>query len=65
MSKFSISQQSRLVKDEHESQKKRPEEDYENKKLIPILREAFDLVMMMEQRKKEAEKKIKRIKKNQ
>ena len=46
-------------KDAPESQKKRPEEDYENKRLLPILREAFDLVMMIEKRKKEALKQIK------
>ena len=45
-----------LQKEQPDSQKKRPEEDFENKKLIPILREAFDMVMLIENRKVEAER---------
>ena len=56
---------SALNKDEHESQKKRSEEDFENKKLVPILKEAFDLITIIENRKKDAEKKIKRIERQQ
>ena len=41
-------------KDQPDSQKKKPEEDFENKKLLPVLREAFDLLMMIEKRKKDA-----------
>ena len=48
-------------KDQPDSQKKKPEEDFENKKLLPVLREAFDLLMMIEKRKKDAQKKIKAI----
>jgi len=51
------------LKDEPESQKKRPEEDYDNKKLLPILKEAFDLITTIEDRKKDMQKKIKRIEK--
>lgn len=47
-----------LQKEEHESQKKRAEEDFENKKLIPILREAFDLVTTIEKQQKRARKQI-------
>lgn len=56
---------SALNKEEHESQKKRSEEDFENKKLLPILREAFDLISTIENRKRDAEKKIKRIERQQ
>ena len=49
------------LKDQHESQKKRPEEDYENKKLLPIFKEAFDLINLIENRKRETELKIKKI----
>jgi len=52
------------MKDEPESQKKMPEEDFENKKLLPILRQAFDLITLIENRKKETEAKIKRIERN-
>ena len=47
--------------DEPESQKKRPEEDFENKRLIPVLKEAFDLISTIEERKKKTEKRIKKI----
>ena len=53
------------MKDEPESQKKRPEEDFENKKLIPILKEAFDLIDTIETRKKKAEEKIRKIRRQQ
>ena len=45
-----------LLKEQPDSQKKRPEEDFENKKLVPILREAFDLVQTIEKIKKDSEK---------
>ena len=35
-----------------ETQKKMPPEDYENKKLFPILQEAYDLVAFLENKKK-------------
>jgi hypothetical protein len=38
-----------------------PEEDFENKKLFPILRSAFDLINEIETRKKDVEGRIKRI----
>ena len=47
------------LKDEHESQKKKPEEDFENKKLVAIFREAYDLITMIENRKTQTEKRIK------
>jgi hypothetical protein len=53
------------LKDQHESQKKRPEEDFENKKLLPIFKEAFDLIMIIEDRKRETDKKIKNIRRKQ
>lgn len=49
------------LKDQHESQKKKAEEDFDNKKLVPILKEAFDLITLIEDRKRETEKKIKKI----
>jgi|LauGreDrversion4_2_1035121.scaffolds.fasta_scaffold39707_5 hypothetical protein len=39
--------------DEAQTQKKRPEEDFENLKLRPILRQAFDLIMLIENKKKD------------
>ena len=51
--------------DEPESQKKRPEEDFENKRLIPVLKEAFDLISTIEERKKKTEKRIKKIERQQ
>ena len=54
----SVNFRMRMTKDAPESQKKKPEEDFENKKLVPVLREAFELVETIENRKKEAEKKI-------
>ena len=48
-------------KDQPDSKKKKPEVDFENKKLLPVLREAYDLLMMIEKRKKDAQKKIKAI----
>lgn len=53
------------LKDQHESQKKRPEEDWENKKLLPILQEAYYLIKKINKRKEETEAKIKRIEKKQ
>ena len=49
------------MKDAPDSQKKIPEEDFENKKLIPIFKEAFDLISTIEERKKTTEARIKRI----
>lgn len=46
----------KIQKDAPESQKKKPEEDFDNKKLISVLREAFDLMEIIENRKKDAEK---------
>jgi len=46
----------RIQREEPESQKKKPEEDFDNKKLLFILREAFDLIEIIEKRKKESEK---------
>ena len=53
------------LKDQHESQKKKPEEDFDNKRLISIFKEAFDLINLIEDRKRETEKKIKNIRRNQ
>ncbi len=53
------------MKDVPDSQKKRPEEDFENKKLVPVLREAFDLLELMEMNKREAQKQISKIKRSQ
>lgn len=49
------------LKDEPESQKKMPEEDFENKKLIPILKAAFDVINEIEEKKRVTEKRIKKI----
>jgi hypothetical protein len=40
-----------------------PEEDFENKKLLPILKEAFDLIRLLEKKKQIADKEIAKIKK--
>jgi hypothetical protein len=53
------------LKDQHESQKKKPEEDFDNKRLISIFKEAFDLINLIEDRKRDTEKKIKNIRRNQ
>lgn len=53
------------MKDEPDSQKKRPEEDWENKKLLPIFEEAYKLINEIEQRKTKAEQRIKRIERQQ
>lgn len=45
-----------LQKEQPDSQKKKPEEDFENKKLFPVLREAFELVSIIEKNRAEAEK---------
>lgn len=52
------------LRDQDEEVKKLPEEDYENKKLVPILRQAFDLHMKIIKKKEEADKEIKRIQNN-
>jgi len=57
-SKFNLDN---LREDIEETQKKMPEEDFENKKLLPILQEAFDLVDMLEKKKKETHKQLKRL----
>jgi hypothetical protein len=51
--------------DAPESQKKRPEEDFENKKLHPIFKEAYDLITTIENRRKQTEKKIAKIERRQ
>ena len=38
-----------------------PSEDFENTKLLPILKEAYDLFHELDSRKTEAEQKIKKI----
>ncbi len=53
------------LKDQPESQKKRAEEDFENKKLVSILREAYDLIKKIEDRKEATEKRIKQIENRQ
>jgi len=50
-----------LKREEPENQKKMAEEDFENKKLVPVLKEAFDLVNEIETKRKVAEKEIKKI----
>lgn len=45
-----------LQRDQPDEIKKKPEEDWENKKLIPILIEAYDLVNTIETKRREAEK---------
>jgi hypothetical protein len=40
------------MKDVHETQKKRPEEDFDNKKLHSVFKEAFDLITLIEDRKR-------------
>lgn len=49
------------MKDEPDSQKKMPEEDFENKRLLPILKQAFDLITELEGKKKATETRIKKI----
>jgi hypothetical protein len=49
------------LKDEPDSQKKMPEEDFDNKKLLPILKQAFDLINEIENRKNATEARIKKI----
>ena len=44
-----------------ESQKKRPEEDFENKKLLGILQDVFYLVTDIEKRNKKIDREIKRL----
>lgn len=51
-------QQNRLQKEDPDEQKKRSEEDFESKKLESVLREAFDLIMILINRKLSAEKTI-------
>lgn len=50
-----------LRDNKEDEQKDMPEEDFENKKLLPILKEAYDLVITLEKRKETAEKEIKRV----
>ena len=50
-----------MKEDVKDKQKEMPAEDFENIKLQPILREAYDLFHMLDSRKTEAEKKIKEI----
>ena len=50
-----------MKEDVKDKQKEMPAEDFENIKLIPILREAYDLFHSLDSRKAEAEKKIKEI----
>ena len=45
-------------------QKKRPEEDFKNAKLIHVLQEAYDMWLELETREKEAKKSIKTVIKN-
>ena len=52
-----------MKEDVKDKQKEMPSEDFENLKLLPILREAYDLFHMLDSRKSEAEKKIKDIEK--
>ena len=44
---------------ENEEQKKMPAEDWENKKLVPILEETYALLKKIEGKKLQADKKIK------
>jgi len=44
-----------------DKQDKMPSEDFENTKLLPILKEAYDLFHELDSRKTEAEQKIKKI----
>lgn len=53
------------LKDEPDSQKKMPEEDFDNKKLLPILKQAFDLINEIENRKNATEARIKKIERQQ
>jgi len=50
-----------MKEDVKDKQKEMPSEDFENIKLMPILKEAYDLFHMLDSRKAEAEKKIKDI----
>lgn len=44
---------------------KKPEEDFENMKLISVLKEAYELVYAIEKHRKETDKKIRALKKGQ
>lgn len=51
------------MKEDVTEQKKVPQEDWEKKKLIPILTEAYQLVVKIENKKAEADKKVKELQK--
>ena len=44
-----------------DKQKEMVPEDFENVRLFPILKEAFDIIKMLENRRADADKKIKKI----
>ena len=50
-----------LQKEQPDSQKKRAEEDFENKKLLSVLQEAFDLITTIEQIRESSKKQINKI----
>lgn len=54
-----------LQKEDPDEMKKRPEEDFDNKKLQFVLREAFDLIMILVNRKNSAHKQISTIRRQQ
>mmetsp|Transcript_25437 Transcript_25437/g.19187 ORF Transcript_25437/g.19187 Transcript_25437/m.19187 type:complete len:279 (+) Transcript_25437:580-1416(+) len=54
-----------LQKEQPDSQKKRPEEDFENKKLLPVLEETYQLIKTIEGIRNDINKQIKNIQKSQ